>query len=436
MPPRGDLGDAEFVRADIRNPVIAKVIAQAEVDTVVHMAVLATPVDAGGRATMKEINVIGTMQLLAACQKAPSVRKLVVKSLDRGLRLVAAGPGDVHRGHRAATRWPRTGYAKDSVEVEGYVRGFARRRPDVAVTTLRFANFVGPKVTHPADRPTSRCPSCRRCSASTPGCSSCTSTTASRCSGASTLGDHGGTFNVAGDGVLTLSQAIRRAGRPSIPLPQPAAPWIGQVLRRLGVADFSPEQMRFLSYGRVVDTTRMKDVLGFTPRYSTREAFDDFVARQGLHGPLSADVVGAVEDRVNDVLGAVSSRSGGIKAVSMPDARVIPIGAATTGRAGPRPRTRWPRVRPAPPANGLAAGPAHRCSTVTPRPGRGRRTRAAGPPAYRPKKAAPPPATPSAGAGRDRARRAGDRRAPRPPPRCCPSGSARWRRPWPSSGAG
>ena len=34
----------EFVRADIRNPIIAKVIARAEVDTVVHMAVVATPV--------------------------------------------------------------------------------------------------------------------------------------------------------------------------------------------------------------------------------------------------------------------------------------------------------------------------------------------------------------------------------------------------------
>ena len=44
------------------------------------MDVIATPLDAGGRAAMKEINVIGTMQLLAACQKAPSVRKLVVKS--------------------------------------------------------------------------------------------------------------------------------------------------------------------------------------------------------------------------------------------------------------------------------------------------------------------------------------------------------------------
>jgi UDP-glucose 4-epimerase len=79
-PPRGDVGDVSFVRADIRNPVIAKVIAKEDVDTVVHMSVIATPGSSGGRTTMKEHNVIGTMQLLAACQKAPSVTDLVVKS--------------------------------------------------------------------------------------------------------------------------------------------------------------------------------------------------------------------------------------------------------------------------------------------------------------------------------------------------------------------
>ena len=43
IPPRHDLGRAAFVRADIRNPVIAKVIATHQVDTVVHMAMVATP---------------------------------------------------------------------------------------------------------------------------------------------------------------------------------------------------------------------------------------------------------------------------------------------------------------------------------------------------------------------------------------------------------
>ena len=68
VPPPHDLGGAEFVRADIRNPVISKVLERAGVDTVVHLNVIATPTSAGGRVSMKEINVIGTMQLLAACQ--------------------------------------------------------------------------------------------------------------------------------------------------------------------------------------------------------------------------------------------------------------------------------------------------------------------------------------------------------------------------------
>jgi UDP-glucose 4-epimerase len=314
VPPKQDLGDAEFVRADIRNPIIGKVIARAEVDTVVHMAVLATPLDAGGRAMMKEINVIGTMQLLAACQKAPSVRKLVVKS---STAVYGSSPQDpaLFTEDLEPNQMARSGYAKDSVEVEGYVRGFARRRPDVAVTTLRFANFVGPKVTTPLTSYFSL-PVVPTVLGFDPRLQFVHERDGLEVLWRVTLGDHGGTFNIAGDGVITLSQAIRRAGRPSIPLPQPAAPWIGQALRRLGIADFSTEQMRFLSYGRVVDTTRMKDVLGFTPRYSTREAFDDFVARQGLHGPLSADVVGAVEAKVLDVLGSVTSRTGGIKAVS------------------------------------------------------------------------------------------------------------------------
>jgi UDP-glucose 4-epimerase len=308
VPPKADLGDAEFVRADIRNPVIGKVIAQAEVDTVVHMAVLATPLDAGGRTMMKEINVIGTMQLLAACQKAPSVRKLVVKS---STAVYGSSPQDpaMFTEDLEPNAMARSGYAKDSVEVEGYVRGFARRRPDVAVTTLRFANFVGPRVKTPLTTYFSL-PLVPTVFGFDPRMQFVHERDGLEVLWRTTLEDHGGTFNIAGDGVMTLSQAIRRAGRPSLPLPQPAAPWIGQAIRRLGIADFSSEQMRFLSYGRVVDTSRMKDVLGFTPRYSTREAFDDFVARQGLHGPLSADVVGAVEGRVVDVLDAVASRTG------------------------------------------------------------------------------------------------------------------------------
>ena len=77
-PPRGDLGSVSFARADIRNPVIAKVIMREQVDTVVHMSVLPSVAAGGGAA--KELNVIGTMQLLAACQQSPDLEHFVLKS--------------------------------------------------------------------------------------------------------------------------------------------------------------------------------------------------------------------------------------------------------------------------------------------------------------------------------------------------------------------
>src|SRR5260370_42672872 len=74
------MGRAEFVRADIRNPFISKVIRNGDVDTVVHAAAASYSPRSGGGATLKEPNVMGAMQLFAACQKPASVRRAVLKS--------------------------------------------------------------------------------------------------------------------------------------------------------------------------------------------------------------------------------------------------------------------------------------------------------------------------------------------------------------------
>ena len=61
-----------------------------------------------------------------------------------------------------------------------------------------------------------------------------------------------------------------------MPLPGFAVGSLGSALRSARVADFSPEQLTFLTYGRGIDTTQMREVLGFEPRYTTAEAFADF----------------------------------------------------------------------------------------------------------------------------------------------------------------
>src|SRR5690348_17225033 len=57
--PEMDLERTRFIHADIRNPLIAKTIQSTEVDTLVHLSLIATPTRVGGRSVMKEINVVG-----------------------------------------------------------------------------------------------------------------------------------------------------------------------------------------------------------------------------------------------------------------------------------------------------------------------------------------------------------------------------------------
>lgn len=303
VPPKADLGRAEFVRADIRNPLIAKVVASAEIDTVVHMNVIATPVGAGGRAAMKETNVIGTMQLLAACQKAQTVRRLVVKSTTAVYGSDARDPAlfteDLEP--RAA---PTTGYGKDAVEVEGYVRGFGRRRPDVAVTLLRFTNFIGPRIDSQLTRYFSL-PVVPSVLGFDPRVQLCHEDDGIEVLRRATLDQHPGTFNVGGDGVILLSQGVRRAGRVALPVPSPLVSVVGQLLRRAGLVDYSPEQMRYLSHGRVVDTTRLRGEFGYTPRWTTLAAFDDFVRGRDLHRLLDSERVAHAEQALRGMLGVL-----------------------------------------------------------------------------------------------------------------------------------
>ena len=297
VPPPRDLlkrmGRAEFVRADIRNPLIAKVISSANVDTVVHASLSASPASAGGRATMKEMNVIGTMQLLAACQKATSVRRVVLKSTTAVYGSSSRDPA-VFDEAIGAKDLPSGGYAKDAAEIEGYLRGFSRRRPDVTTTVLRFANFIGPRMDTVLSRyfalpvvPTVLGYDARIQLLHEEDGLAVLERAATH--------ELPGVFNVAAHGVLMLSQAIRRAGKIAVPVPSGAVGPVSRVLRGARVVDFSPEQMRFLNFGRVVDLTRLIDDFGFEPRWTTTQAFDDFVRGKALAPVLGPERIASLE---------------------------------------------------------------------------------------------------------------------------------------------
>ena len=289
VPPRRPLLGADFVRADIRSPVIGRVLSTHEVDTVVHMGVIATTHQAGGRTAMKDINVIGTMQLLAACQKSESVNRLVVKSTSS---VYGAGPRDpaLFTEDMSPKHPPTSGWAKDSVEVEGYVRGFARRRPDVAVTIMRLANVIGPRVetamtayfTLPV------IPTVMGFDARLQFIHEDDSISAlHRAVGSPVTG----VFNIAGRGCSPCPrQCVGPAGRPCR-CRVPCSAW--SVARWLPHDSWTSPPSRCASSPMDEPSTPSVLVakLAFTAKRTTSEAFDDFLAGHGLGPTLITSVV-------------------------------------------------------------------------------------------------------------------------------------------------
>jgi UDP-glucose 4-epimerase len=312
--PAGDLLRTEFVRADLRNPLVAKVVESTRVDTIVHLSISARPGTAGGRGRMKELNVIGTMQLLAAAQKSSRVQRMIVKSTTAVYGSHYADPALFREDAQIGGHGSPHGYAKDALEVERYARGFGRRRPDADLTILRFANFLGPGIESPLTTYFAM-PVVPTVLGYDPRVQFCHEDDAVEILHRSVMGRHAGTYNVAGPGILYLSQAIRMAGRPSVAIPQPLVASIASLLRRTGRIDVSPDQLSFLLFGRVGDITRMREAFGYEPTYSTRSAFEDFIGSRRIAPLVDADTAERWERDLHDLL-TRSARSAAAGATS------------------------------------------------------------------------------------------------------------------------
>jgi UDP-glucose 4-epimerase len=308
-------GRVEVVAGELRE--IVESITKRDIEAVAHMGVLTSPGRAG-RSAMKEHNIIGSMQLFAACQAAPSLRKLVVRSSTAAYGASFRDPA-VFTEQTPPTQMPRGGYAKDVIEIEGYVRGFRRRRPDVITTVLRLAPFAGPV----ADTTLTRyfaLPVVPTVFGRDPRLQFIHVDDALEVLVRSAVEDHAGTFNVAGPGVLLLSQAVRRAGRLGVPVIEPGLSAFAAFARASGLGAFSMDQLELFVHGRVVDVSRLIDEYGFVPR-STEEAFDDLIRGRGLHRTGAAvllrhSTVSAAEaamlDGIRSVRGALTgARSSG-----------------------------------------------------------------------------------------------------------------------------
>ncbi len=328
---RARMGAAEFARVDIRNPLIAKVIHAAGVDTVIHASASSTPASSAARSMAKEMNVLGTMQLLAACQRADSVRSIIVRSSGAIYGASSRDPA-IFTEDMPARSVPSAGPGRDAIDIEAYVRGFGRRRPDVRIAVPRFADIIGPTVVTPLTRYFALSPVVPTVLGRDSRLQFVHEVDAVAVLEQLALGDFAGSVNVAGDGVITVAQAIHRAGRLPLPLPPVGLNGLARAMRTFRVGGFSPGQVRSLSVGRVLDTSRLRTEVGYTPRYSTVEAFDDYAST--LQPAVPPGAVQQVERRLTRAFGLALPDQPGSRSTGQPPApAAIPLPDATAPRA-------------------------------------------------------------------------------------------------------
>jgi UDP-glucose 4-epimerase len=260
------------VDADLRSPDLARVLVGLRADALVHTDVLQFPEPGRSARTLHDTNVVGTLGLLAAAEALPELRTLVVRGSAAIYGSEPSAPAffseDMVGRFALRTRWQR-----DVSESENLVEAFARRRPAVCCTTLRFQPIVGRTLDTPIMRLIGS-PIVPTWMGFDPMIQVIHGDDAVAAMIVALDAAVRGPVNVAARDTISLSRALRRLGKTALPL----APGLyGTVLgaaARLGLPRMDEDTMRFLRYGRGVDTTRMEHELGFTPVLGTIGAIE------------------------------------------------------------------------------------------------------------------------------------------------------------------
>ena len=281
--PTIELERTEFVRADQSYSILSRIVKATQVDTIVHTFLVVDSTHMSSR-TMHEINVIGTMNLLAAAG-APesSVRHVVVKS--SSLVYGSSYQDPVwFREETPRVSEPSTRVERSLLEVEGYLRDFAEDNPHVTVTLLRFANVLGIDLQTTLSKAL-ELPAAPQIFGFDPTLQFVEEGDVIRSIQFCLQAGLPGIYNVAGDGRLPWSEVAAICGRRLWPLPPVLTGLATGPLGRLGVLDLPPETLDLLRYGRGIDNRRLKRA-GFQYNYTSAGAVDRFAKAMRLRNTV------------------------------------------------------------------------------------------------------------------------------------------------------
>ncbi|MFQ5744078.1 MAG: NAD-dependent epimerase/dehydratase family protein [Acidobacteriota bacterium] len=258
---------ASFARQDVTEPSLAARLRAFRPDVLVHLAWVLNPSHSPRRE--REVDLRGTVNAFRAAVAA-GVRRIVYPSSTTayGLQPGRRRPYCEEDLPRPNPAFP---YADCKAKIEQWLPGFRGCHPQLDLVVLRASIVVGPRVDNIVSTMVEG-PVMIRVAGYDPPLQLLHEADAREVLWRAVVDAPAGVFNVAGGGVMLLSEIARAAGRTCLPVPAALLSplvWLGW---RARILPLPPGLLDYIRYPWVADTAKLEREFGFRPRYSTREA--------------------------------------------------------------------------------------------------------------------------------------------------------------------
>jgi UDP-glucose 4-epimerase len=260
-----------WVKRDIRDAEIEKDMQGC--DVLVHLAYIVMPLRK--TETALEINIEGSKNVFQAAAKA-GIKKIVYTSSCAAYGAWPDNPALI-KEDQPLRGMPNFYYSWSKAKVEEFLNGFEKDHPQMVITRLRPPIFLGPSINNMMRDALDAPLGVRLMDREAKGQFAWDEDIAQALFLA-IKNDFHGAFNVAGDGYLTDEEMMKMMGKLSVPIPFKLAYWGIWLLWNLHIAkQFAPGWVLVMGDPIVMDSTKAKKVMGWKPRYDTRQAFAKFI---------------------------------------------------------------------------------------------------------------------------------------------------------------
>ncbi|MGB0100741.1 MAG: SDR family oxidoreductase [Nocardioides sp.] len=269
-------GVAHVVMDVTSAPAVSSTIASAAPDVVVHLASIVTPGPGSTRELEYAVDVTGSRNVLDACM-ASGVRRVVISSSGAAYGYHPDNPAWITEDQPVRGN-EEFAYSHHKRLVEEMLPTYS----SLEQVVLRIGTILGTSVDNQITALFERKRLLKIRGAESPFVFIWDEDVVAVIQQAVT-GPVTGVFNVAGDGAVTISEIAALLEKPVLTIPEPVLRSALAVASRLGLTPYGPEQTRFLQYRPVLANDRLKEVFGYTPTRTSRQAFDEWRLGRGSY---------------------------------------------------------------------------------------------------------------------------------------------------------